>query len=875
MDAANVRHEVVEQVIMRANRAREDSDFTYFFSMLLAGEALAKTIVLGLVAAIIDDKDRNRYRLEHQLVRADGIGEWSRVLEDAVTGPSSQFLLAEAREEQTELTRGCKQGDWQYEAVREIKAALDVLGIEAEDLTVKSDLKRWFRLFATLRNKTRGHGATKSDVAGSASVHLERSILLIYRNFRLFRRQWAHLHRNISGKYRVSAMTPSSEDFAEAKKSTGLQIPDGVYVSFGSMRSVRLMQSDPELQDFFFANGGLGGKKFEMLSYYSDDKMAGDGTAYLVPPGQLPPSETEGPGELAVKGNCFSNAPELPRDYVPRVALEQDLLVLLEDQKRPMVTLLGRGGIGKTSLALKVLESIYAQQRYTSVVWFSARDVDLQLSGPKSVRPRVLTPEDMAQLYASLVLPASKIAEKGFNSRAFLEQQLQAADLGPCLFVFDNFETTSNPVEMYNWIDSFIRLPNKALVTTRLREFKGDYPIEVRGMSDPEARALITQTASALGVSGLLTEDYTAELISHSEGHPYVIKILLGEVSKERKLTSIPHLVAGTDDILTALFERTYAALSPCSQRAFLTLAAWNSAVPRIALEAVLVRSTKERSEVERGVESLLQYSMAEVHQAPKDGQEFIALPLVASVFGKKKLNISPSRASIQADVELLQMLGPSKRDDVTLGLAKKMERFIGNIARKVENGASYADYAPIIEMICRAYNPAWLIVARWHMEQRTPDGYVAARAELERFLENDPPADQAAEAWHLLGHTCFQLGDALGEVHAYVERAQLSDVPFYDLSNTAHSLINYVRDRAEEIEREHKRELATRLLEVMNLRRDEAGPVDLSRMAWLAIHCGNESVAREYVQFGMAMDPDNHHLYKLGQRLGINTREA
>ncbi|HSV78987.1 MAG TPA: hypothetical protein VLK85_07240 [Ramlibacter sp.] len=874
MEPFHVSHEAIEQVLKRAERAREDSDFTHFFSLLLAAEAIAKTIVVGLVSAINDDKDRNRYRLEHQLVRADGIGEWGRVLEDAVTGPSSQFLRAEAREEQTELTRGCKQGDWQYEAVKELKSALDVLGIEAEDLTVKTDLRRWFRLFATLRNKTRGHGATKPDAAGSAAIHLKKSIQFIYWNFRLFRRPWAHLHRNLSGKYRVSAITPSSEDFALLKKATGLQIPDGIYVFFGSMRNVRLMQTDSELNDFFFANGGLGGKKFELLSYYSDDKLAGDGTPYLVPPGQLPPSETEGPGELTVQGNCFSNAPELPRDYVSRLALEQELLALLVDMKRPMVTLLGRGGIGKTSLALKVLEGIYDQSRYASVVWFSARDVDLQLSGPKSVRPRVLTPDDMAQLYASLVLPGSRIADKGFNPRAFLEQQLQAADLGPCLFVFDNFETTSNPVEMYNWIDSFIRLPNKALVTTRLREFKGDYPLEVRGMSEAEARELIAQTASSLNISGLLTESYIADLISHSEGHPYVIKVLLGEVTKERRLTSIPHLVAGTDDILTALFERTYAALSPCSQRAFLTLAAWNSAVPRIALEAVLVRSTRERSEVERGVESLLQYSMAEVHVAPKDDQEFVALPLVASVFGKKKLNISPSKASIQADVELLQMLGPSKRDDVTLGLAKKLERFIGNIARKVENGEEYADYAPIIEMICRAYNPAWLTVARWHMEQRTSEGYAAAKAELERFLENDPPPEQAEDAWHLLGHACFQLGDALGEVHAYVERAQLSDVPFYDLSNTANSLNSYIHDHGEVMEREHKRELATRLLDVMNQRRAEAGAVDFSRMAWLAIHCGSESTAHEYVRLGMEIDPVNQHLYKLALRLGINGKE-
>ena len=236
----------------------------------------------------------------------------------------------------------------------------------------------------------------------------------------------------------------------------------------------------------------------------------------------------------------------------------------------------------------------------------------------------------MGKFYVSLVLPSEEAKEKGFNARAFFEQQLQSCDLGPCLFVFDNFETTQNPLEMFNWIDSFIRLPNKALITTRLREFKGDYPVDVSGMEESEARLLIAQTAASLGIANLLEEKHVCELVEQSEGHPYVIKILLGEVAKAGRATNIPRVLAGTDDILSALFERTYVALSPCSQRAFLTLSAWNSPVPRLALEAVLLRSTEERHEVERGIESLLLYSMAEIHVAPADKQEFINLPLVS-----------------------------------------------------------------------------------------------------------------------------------------------------------------------------------------------------------------------------------------------------
>ena len=72
-------HILIERILNRAEISKSESDFSYFFSLLLTAEALTKTIVLGIVSTISEDKDRNRYRLEHQLVRADGIGDWGRV----------------------------------------------------------------------------------------------------------------------------------------------------------------------------------------------------------------------------------------------------------------------------------------------------------------------------------------------------------------------------------------------------------------------------------------------------------------------------------------------------------------------------------------------------------------------------------------------------------------------------------------------------------------------------------------------------------------------------------------------------------------------------------------------------------------------------
>ena len=866
-----MKHAAIDQVLQRAAIAKTDSDFSYFFSLLLAAEALAKTTVLGLIAAIGDDKDRNRYRLEHSLARSDGLGDWSKAIEDALTGPASQYLVAEARAEQTELTRLSRAGEWQFDSVSQLKATLDYLGVDAEEVPIKSDMKRWFRLFVTLRNKTRAHGATQSAKATKAAEHLLRSLELFLNNHSLFKRPWAFLHRNLSGKYRVSSITNDVTPFDYLRKGAPQALQNGVYVFAGVPRLVPLLQSDAELQDFYFGNGGLTGKRFELLSYYSGNKMEGDASAYQIPPGTLPASETEGHGELFPRGNCFSNVPDVIHDYVPRLQLEEDLLGLLSDDKRTIVTLVGSGGIGKTSLALKVIPRLYDSKSYDAIVWFSARDIDLQQSGPKPVRPQVLSPEDMGQYYAQLVLPMDTIRAKGFNARAFFETQLKSNDLGSCLFVFDNFETTQNPTEMFTWIDTFVRPPNKILITTRLRSFKGDYPLEVPGMTDEEARLLVAQTAGHLKISTLLSGSYVDDLIAESSGHPYVIKILLGEVAKAGRTGSIPRLVAGSDEILTALFERTYASLSPCAQRAFMTLAAWNSSVPRIALEAILLRSIEERLEVEKGIESLLQFSIAEIQIAPTDKQEFIALPLVASVFGKKKLSISPSKTAVQADVETLQMLGPSRRDDIHLGLAKRLENFMANISRRIDSGESVDSYQPMLEMICRAYYPGWLLLARLHMEVGTSDGLSKAKDALRQYLEIDSTSESAIGAWRTLAHCCYKTNDALGEIHAFIERAQMSSVPFSDLSNTANRLNQLLHERIVGVDREERRQLASRIAAVMKKRVAEADADDLSRMAWLAFYIGEEAKAREYVSAGLAIDGSNYHCQRLASRLATN----
>lgn len=81
-------------------------------------------------------------------------------------------------------------------------------------------------------------------------------------------------------------------------------------------------------------------------------------------------------------------------------------------------------------------------------------------------------------------------------------------------------------------------------------------------------------------------------------------------------------------------------------------------------------------------------------------------------------------------------------------------------------------------EMICRAYHPGWLLLDRWHIETGKSESLEKAKNALRRLLEIDATSPEAAEAWLMLAHACYKTEDALGEVHAFIERAQLDATP-------------------------------------------------------------------------------------------------
>ena len=859
------------KMMERVVKYGDDSDSLLFHELLYAGEFITKITVAAYVALIEDDRDNHRYRCEHTLVRADGIGEWSKTISEICTGTTAQHLSASVFDVRRVFTERVGKGNWQYETVDTAQEVLVGVNREAEKIARRVNLCMWFTKFAELRNKTRGHGAPTPAKCAKLVPKLQKSIQLLIDNNPLFSQSWAYLHRNLSGKYNVVSLGGDESNFSRLKTAaamTGENYPDGIYLWVEKPRFVSLLQSDLDVTDFFVPNGAFKGEKgtYELHSPITDDRRPGDAHPYLEPPSDRPPSETEGLGELDIIGNVFANLPAAPIGYVRRPQLEKEVKDEFTNNRHPIVTLVGRGGIGKTSLALAVLHEITNLDRYKVIVWFSARDIDLTETGPKVVKPKTLTEKDIAEEYKELTSPLGADSD---NS-TMAQHMRQSPHEGPILFVFDNFETVRNPIDLYRWIDTNIRLPNKAVITTRSRDFKADFPIEVSGMEYEEAKELIEKTATKLKIQNILNSEKVDQLIEGSNRHPYVIKILLGEMADSGKFNKPKVVMARKDNILDALFERTYSGLSPLANRIFLTLSGWRSFVPQLAVEAVLHwRNSDEDVDPKAAVDELVRMSLIE-RTVAEDETDFLEVPITAALFGNKKLEVSPYHELIRDDIQFLRDFGPTTKTSLKKGSYPRIQSIFKKISSQIsENNVSMDGARPMLEFIADNYYQAWLLLA--DLENEAGNEPEDEAEYIRRFLEHSPKDEKAYQAWGRLAklyrYRMGGVGGVVGSCSAFLSAADIREPELDEISSTA-NYVNSDREIINQMDAVQRSALLKPLAKLMEAHRQNLSATDLSRLAWLYLHSGEKEHALHLAELGLKDEPENTHCQRLYDRL-------
>ena len=867
----------------RIERGREEGDVAYFNALMLKLEYLTKIVVVGVVSCIDDDADGHRYKLEHTLVRAQSLGDWVMVLNTALVGPPAQFMHPDARSVTRDLTKRAGRPARWYDAVSKLSEAAIMLGTDV-DVAEKVALRRFFEIGAQIRNRTRGHGATTSTQCHEASPYLEEALDTVIKDMELFQLPWVYLHQNLSGKYRVSRLLNNSVSLDYLKRTTEVRLPPGVYFQLAgesepsNLRHLPLIFTETDLNDIALPNGNFEQGQFKTLSYITNEVRIERGDRWSGPGTKLPRSETHGARTLEPKGSIFTNMPPVPSGYVPRLVLENRLTTELGNQDRhPIITLTGPGGIGKTSIALRAINQIAQQDvpPYEVVLWISARDMDLLDQGPKTVSRTVFSQQDIAQVTVDLLDPSERV-EPEFDAISYFQECLVQGKAGTTLVVLDNFETLQNPIDVYEWIDTHIRLPNKVLITTRFRDFRGDYPIQISGMLDDEANTLIDQHAKRLGVINLITTSYKSDLISKSEGHPYVIKIFLGQTARERRRVDPKRIFASSDRLLDALFKRTFDALNSRAQRVFLLLCSWRAYVPDIAIQAVVLRPGSEHYDVAAALDEAIQYSL--IDQTTSDANEnerFVGVPLAAAIFGQRELQVSRFKIAVEEDRKLLLGFGAGKRESVNKGAIPRINNLIQVIAEKVRNDKDELErLLPILEYLASCYPETYL-----HLVDLVLGAHNNSQSlrDVERYLKaylETAAVGEKRSAWKRLIKVYSKLKDTIGVVHALCELALLPTASIAEISDAANKLNSRIRElkdqRIEEAWSFEVKELLQEVIRVLENKLGKLSATDCSRLAWLHLNVGNRERARDIANIGLERQPKNEYCLSLLEKLEV-----
>lgn len=859
----------------RIHLAREAGDSAYFFALTLKLEYITKLITSGVIACLGEDSDRQRYSLEYDLVRADSTGSWVRCLNTALTGQPARLFREGTQELVKDLTERVSGSDWRREAVMSLNEAVKIVGAPGADIGHKIALRQLFEIGVRLRNRSRGHGAPTIVQCGAACSYIAEACDAVIENLKLFNVPWAYLHRNWSKKYRVTSILNDTGPFNYLKSVRSVAIPNGVYLYSDQPIPIALVFTDRDVSDISLPNGTYKNKHFECLSYITNETIREDGSKWSDPPGSLPPSETEGSGVLDPVGNAFTNIPTMSSGYIRREEYEDRIRQeLLTSERHPIVSLTGPGGIGKTTIAIAAIDQILKDDAspYHVILWISARDVDLLDWGPKPVSPKAVTQRDIAQVAVNLLEPTGA-SEQGFDSRKYFQQCLTDGAAGCTLFVFDNFETMEHPSDVYRWIDAHVRPPNKVLITTRVREFVGDYHIEIDGMNDAQAQRLTMEHGERMGIVDLLTADYVGAVIRESGGHPYVIKILLGELATAGRVAKPRRVVASNRDLLRALFERTYNSLSPGAQRVFVLLSSWRVSVPEIALEAVLLRPGTQRFDVVSALDELERYSLVD-RVFGDDGKGFVSVSLAAAEYGKFKLDVSPFKVATEHDVKLLREFGIGKQgthEDAKFGVFPRIENLLKIVTKRTaENPQTLESELPVLEFLAaqepRAYlQLAELVVEVWD----TKDGRERAKDYYRNFLAA-PHGLDPRDAWLSLADLCQADKDVLGEIHALCETALLVIQDQFTLGKVINRLNGRVKrlkdDYVEEIRSAGVQELIERVCDRVWSVRQTLTATNASRLAWLCLNVGRVEAAREVAELGLTKEPNNVYCVRLMQ---------
>lgn len=225
-----------------------------------------------------------------------------------------------------------------------------------------------------------------------------------------------------------------------------------------------------------------------------------------------------------------------------------------------VVTIAGAGGVGKTALAHQLCESFLSVPNccFDAVVWMSAKEEQLTVSGIEALSPQLKSHEDLLDAILKVLVGDDLPYVTPTAKHEAADAALQMCDKG-ILLVIDNLETIGD-ADIIEYIKEFPP-PHRVLITSRLGLGEIEKRRSLKALTDSEALTLFRSLAREKQLYSLAanSDDTLLPYIRKTCSFPLAMKWAIGQVVIGRDINTVTaELAAPESQIAVFTFDTIY-----------------------------------------------------------------------------------------------------------------------------------------------------------------------------------------------------------------------------------------------------------------------------------------------------------------------------